>query len=638
MVKGPLRLRLRRRSDYLLGVIDALLAIGVSALAYRLRFEGDPIPGGFVSRYEGVAVALAVAWPVAARFSGLYRRGAIRLGENNTEAAVEAALVIGLALLIVDSAGLGGNVSRAWVGLVVLGLALGGVLTRGVLRRSRRLLVPLGVGLERYALVGEDAAARRLLGDLTRAPGAPFRIVGTLPADLPAEVLAERAKAMRVDGLILPTGSEPRETGRLAASLSGAGIDVLLAPGLGGLDLRVASIAILHGVPLLRAAGLSPRRRAVRGRRTRDLRHGVALLGTRGIPANYGGFETFVERLALHLVGDDIPTTVYCRSHYATEGSQWRGIRLVTLPTIRSKYFDTVAHTLLSSLHLIFTSRCRDIVLCNAANAPVLLVLRLFRCRVLLNVDGLEWRRSKWGVAGRSWYRLGEWLSVRLATVLITDADEVQTYYRVRHDSDSVMIPYGADLLERGLPGLPVDVQPDDFILYVSRWERENNPVLVAAAHAGSGVTVPLVMLGSATYDDGLDGEVRAAAGPLALLPGAVFGDGYRALQSSALCYVHATEVGGTHPALIEAMGAGNVCLVMDTPENREVAGPAGALFFADRDELSSLLVMVSTLPEAKLEVLRKQARDHARATYSWSAVGRSYEQLLRGTVDSVTR
>ena len=153
---------------------------------------------------------------------------------------------------------------------------------------------------------------------------------------------------------------------------------MLLAPGLGGLDLRVASIAILHGVPLLRAAGLTPRRRAVRSRGTRDLAHGVALLGTRGIPANYGGFETFAERLALHLTADDIRTTVYCRSHYATEGSEWRGIRLVTLPTIRSKYFDTVVHTLLSALHLVLTSRCRDVVLCNAANAPVLLVLRMF--------------------------------------------------------------------------------------------------------------------------------------------------------------------------------------------------------------------------------------------------------------------
>lgn len=623
--------RLRRRSDALLVVVDVSMCLGVCAFAYRLRFEGVALPGGILARYEGVTIALLVAWPVAARASGLYKRSALRPSEKNTEAAVEGSLGVGLALLIVDAVGLGGNVSRAWIGLVVLGLGLAGVSSRGVLRRSRRLLVPLGVGLERYALVGEDAAARRLLGDLTRAPGAPFRIVGTLPGGLSAEELARRAKEMRVDGLIVPVGAEPRQVGRLASHLSGAGIDVLLAPGLGQLELRVASIAMLHGVPLLRAAGLSPRRRAIRSSGRRSLKHGVAILGTRGIPANYGGFETFAERLALHLKGEGIPTTVYCRSHYATEGASWRGIRLVTLPTIRSKYFDTVVHTLLSALHLSLTTRCRDVVLCNAANAPVLLLLRLFRCRVLLNVDGLEWRRSKWGVAGRSWYRLGEWLSVRLATVLVTDADEVQTYYRVRHDTDSIMIPYGADSLARHLEGFPVDVEPDNFVLYVSRWERENNPVMVAAAHAESGVDAALVMLGSTTYDDELATEVHAAAGPRAILPGAVFGDGYRALQSSALCYVHATEVGGTHPALIEAMGAGNVCLVMDTPENREVAGPAGALFFADEAELAALLVKVVNLSVTELETLRERAREHARVTYSWSAVGKAYEGLLRG-------
>lgn len=629
-------LRVRRRSDPLVLLVDAACALLVALIAYRLRFEGDPVPGDLVARYQGTAVALAVAWPFAGRAGGLYRRSALRPGETNTEAAVEAALAVGLALLVVNPLLLGGDLSRAWIGLVTLGLLLAGSVSRGALRRSRRALVPFGVGLERYALVGEGAAARRLAADLTRAPGAPFRLVTTLPAHLSPNDLAVRARDLRLDGVVLPLDADPGQAGRLATALSGQGVDVLLAPAFGQLDLRVASIALLHGVPLLRAAGLSPRRVAVRTRRARHLRHGVALLGTRGIPANYGGFETFTERLALHLVGAGVRTTVYCRRHYATAGRQWCGVRLVTVATIRSKYLDTVVHTALSSLHLVLTSRTRDVVLCNAANAPVLLLLRLFRCRVVLNVDGLEWRRSKWGVAGRSWYRLGEWLSVRLASVLVTDAEEVRTYYRVRHDSDSVMIPYGADLLARDALPLPVDVAAGRFVLYVSRWERENNPLLVARAHAAAGTAAPLVMLGSATYDDGLEGEVRAAAGPLAHLPGAVFGAGYRALQSSALCYVHATEVGGTHPALIEAMGAGNLCLVLDTPENREVAGPAGSLFFGDEADLVGLLRRVDAMPAAELAERRVQARGHAERTFSWRTVGAAYVDLLQGRSPTV--
>ncbi|MHB1740396.1 MAG: DUF1972 domain-containing protein, partial [Actinomycetes bacterium] len=312
-------------------------------------------------------------------------------------------------------------------------------------------------------------------------------------------------------------------------------------------------------------------------------------------------------------------------------GPWWRGIRRVTLPTIRSKYLDTVVHTTLSVAHLVATGGPRDVVLCNAANAPLLPLLRLSGRRVVLNVDGLEWRRRKWGAPGRAWYHLGEWFSVRLASVLVTDAEEVRAYYRARHDTDSVMIPYGADPLARGEPPLPVGigVLPDSFVLYVSRWEPENNPVLVARAHAAAGTPLRLVMLGRATYDPRLDAQVRAAAVPGAVLPGAVFGDAYRGLSANARCYVHATEVGGTHPALVEAMAAGNLCLVLDTPENREVAADA-AVYFADETGLVRLLRWVDGLDADELADWRDRARSEAARRFSWASVGAAYLALLR--------
>jgi glycosyltransferase involved in cell wall biosynthesis len=613
--------------------VDAGCAALAAWAAYALRFQGDPpLPDRFLARYVGASVGLVVGVIVAHRATGLYRRAALRPRHSNVEAAVESAVLLGIALLLVNAIALDGDLSRAWIGLVTLFLILLAIASRWLLAHTRRALVPLGIGLERYALVGDDVSGRRLLDDLTRAPGAPFTVVEVLPRSLTPEALVDRAKALHVDGLILPADIDTSLAGRLGSALSGAGIDVLLSPGLGGLDLRVASIAMLHGVPLLRTAGLSPRRPAVRTPARRRPPRGVAIMGTRGIPANYGGFETFAERLALHLVGRGVPVTVYCRRHYATAGRQWQGVRLVTLPTIRNKYLDTVVHSALSSIHLITRTRIRDVVLCNAANAPVLPLLRVAGRRVVMNVDGLEWRRGKWGVAGRSWYRLGEWLSVRSSSVLVTDADEVRTYYRVRHDTDSVMVPYGADLLERGIP-LPPDLglSADGFVLYVSRWERENNPLLVARAHADSGVSLALVMLGRATYDDSLEQEVRAAAAPHAVLPGPRFGPAYTALQSNARCYVHATEVGGTHPALIEAMGAGNLCLVLDTPENREVAGP-DAWYFADADSLADLMRKAADLPTAALEPLRAASRSRAAALFSWSTVGDTYFELITGS------
>lgn len=623
-------LRFRRRSDLLLATVDTLVATGTALLAFSLRFEGEAVPEEFARRYLVASAVLVPAWILAAYLSGLYDRAVLRPGTALLQPSFAAALSAGLVLLLVNALLLEGDLSRAWIGLVVLGLLLLGAGVRRLLARLRRGLVPFGVALERYAVYGDGPVAQRLHGDLTRAAGAPFVVTELLPEHLDPEELRARAALSRIDGLVVPAGRDPGDISRLASTLSESGVEVLLAPSFGELDLRVASIAMLHGVPLLRVAGASPRRRARRQAARRDLRHGVAVLGTRGVPANYGGFETFAERLGLHLVDRGVPVTVYCRSHYATQGPSWRGIRLVTLPTIRSKYFDTVVHTFVSVLHLVLRTRVRDVVLCNAANALALPLLRLCGRRVVMNVDGLEWRRGKWGVAGRSWYRLGEWVSVRAASVLVTDAEEVRTYYRVRHDSDSVMIPYGADLLPRGLP-LPeeVPVEPDRFVLYVSRWERENNPVLVAAAHARAAVDLPLVMLGKATYDDGLDAEVRAAAGPGVHLPGPVYGDGYRGLQANALAYVHATEVGGTHPALIEAMGAGNLCLVLDTPENREVAG-AVAWMFTDEEHLAHRLREVCALSDDEREGIRARTRAFAQERYSWTSVGDAYLDLLR--------
>jgi glycosyltransferase involved in cell wall biosynthesis len=619
---------LRRRADLLLAVVDFGMGILAGYVAYSLRFGGAAVPGYYLARYEAVTLGLAVGAVIAGRASGLYRRGAIRLGESNVEPAVEAAMVVGVAIYVVNHFVANAALSRSWIGLVTLNLLVFSIGSRALIRRGRRLLVPLGIGLERYALVGDDAAGRRLLGDLVRAPGAPFLVVDVLPLHLSAAEMVGRARALRVDGLIVTGDTDPVEAGRLSGALSRAGIDLLIAPGLMGLEMRVASVAMLHGIPLLRATGLTPRIRAIRSR-PRSSRRGVAILGTRGIPANYGGFETFAERLALLFVEQGIPVTVYCRRNYATAGREWRGVRLVTLPTISNKYLDTVVHTFLSVVHLATKTRIRNVILCNAANAPVLPLLRATGRRTLINVDGLEWRRGKWGSLGRAWYLMGEWLSVHWSSVLVTDAEEVRTYYRVKYDADSVMIPYGADTISRGL-GLPAEVAaaPNRYVLYVSRWERENNPLMVARAHATAKTRLGLVMLGGATYDLALEREVRSAAVPDAVLPGAIFGDGYRALQSNALCYVHATEVGGTHPALIEAMGAGNLCLVLDTPENREVAGPY-AWYFADEEELVDLLRKADALRAPSLRRLRELSASRAADLYSWSAVADQYLSLL---------
>src|SRR5215469_6322134 len=191
----------------------------------------------------------------------------------------------------------------------------------------------------------------------------------------------------------------------------------------------------------------------------------IAILGTRGIPAHYGGFETFAQELAtrLALVGNSV--AVYCRER--PPESPWRGVELRYLPTISHKYLDTLAHTFLSTIHLLIHRP--DVALyCNAANAIFTAVPRMVGIRVALNVDGIERKRKKWNRLAKAWYLMSEWLSTFFPTVTITDALAIQDYYRERYGKESVFISYGADC-ERVTSHGTLDrlgLEPQKYFLY----------------------------------------------------------------------------------------------------------------------------------------------------------------------------
>src|SRR5262249_19617369 len=178
----------------------------------------------------------------------------------------------------------------------------------------------------------------------------------------------------------------------------------------------------------------------------------IAILGTRGIPANYGGFETFAEQLGTRLAARGHEITVYGRKHYSTTGATtYNGVNLVILTTIRQKYFDTVIHTFLSVLHAA-PRRYDAILICNAANSVFAFIPRLFGTPTLVNVDGLERKRKKWNWVGRQYYLISEWLSTFLPTAIVTDARVIQDYYATRYKKGSEMIAYGAEAARRAAP------------------------------------------------------------------------------------------------------------------------------------------------------------------------------------------
>lgn len=360
----------------------------------------------------------------------------------------------------------------------------------------------------------------------------------------------------------------------------------------------------------------------------------IALLGTRGIPANYGGFETCAEELSTRLAGLGHDVSVYCRTpHIDYPADTYNGVRLIKLPTIRTKYTDTIVHSMLSSLHAVV--RRYDVVFVfGVGNSPACAVLRAGRLPVMLNVDGLDWQREKWPAIAKFCLRVAEQLAVRVAHRTITDSPNVQAYYREQRGAVLDYIPYGADPQPLSPNGTlsAHGLEPGGYFLYVGRLEPENRVHDLVAASQAASVSRPTVVVGDAPYAPEYIAALRHQGGDRVRFTGAIYGPGYWELNQHAYTYVFPVTSSGTHPALIEAMACGNCVLVRDTPDNRNVGGDA-VRYFTSVPELTELMRWAESAP-AEVKRLGALAADRARALYDWDRVTADYlalaERLLR--------
>ncbi|MFN4295016.1 MAG: DUF1972 domain-containing protein [Thermoflexales bacterium] len=367
----------------------------------------------------------------------------------------------------------------------------------------------------------------------------------------------------------------------------------------------------------------------------------IALVGTRGVPASYSGFETCAENLGARLAQRGHQVTVYNRAHHVRFAQPiYKGMRLVRVRGIATKHLDTFTHTALSMLHAL-TQGYDALIVFIAGNAPLCLIPRLFsRARVILNVDGLDWKRRKWGGFARRYIRWSERLSTRVAHVVVTDSRRVQDYYRREYGADTAFIPYGADVTPRP----PGDVlrrfglSAGRYVLFVGRLVPENCAHHLVDAwlrllHSQC-VTrdMKCVITGDAPYvaDYIAALKARAAGEPSIIFTGYQFGDAYAELASNAAIFVETSEVGGTHPALVEAMAFGNCVVVNDTPENLETIGDAGLSYSGARGgpALAEVLAALLSQPD-EIADYRHRARLRAQAHYAWERVTDQYEALL---------
>lgn len=352
------------------------------------------------------------------------------------------------------------------------------------------------------------------------------------------------------------------------------------------------------------------------------------MVGTRGVPARYGGFETAVEEVGRRLAERGHEVVVYCRNTTpdTARPSRHLGMTLVHLPAVRSRSLETLSHSALSVGHLL-GHRVDAAFMFNAANSPLLPVLRASRIPVATHVDGLEWKRAKWGAGGRRYYRLAEALAVRWSDVLIADAQGIADYYDREFGASTSLLSYGAPQITPGADRLAeLGLQPRGYHLVVARFEPENQVDVIVEGYVRSAATKPLLVVGSAPYADAYTRRVHELADARVRFLGAVWDQAQLdQLYGNCATYLHGHSVGGTNPSLLRAIGAGAPVLGYDVDFNREVARDAGH-YFTDAATVAQLIDAAEADPDAMLSAGRR-ARVLARR-YDWERVADGYEEL----------
>lgn len=363
----------------------------------------------------------------------------------------------------------------------------------------------------------------------------------------------------------------------------------------------------------------------------------IALVGTRGVPARYGGFETCVEEVGRRLAARGHDVVVYCRRvPDEPPREEYLGMRLVHRPAVRRRSLETLSHTGLSVAHLA-RHRVDAAVVFNSANAPWLPVLRAARIPVATHVDGLEWQRAKWGRVGKRYYRVAESLAVRWSDALIADAQGIADYYRQRFAVGTTVIAYGAPVVDRDASRLnELSLAADGYHLAVARFEPENHVDLIVDGYRRSGASLPLVVVGSAPYSDAYTERVRMLADDRVRFLGGVWDQELLdQLYANARTYLHGHSVGGTNPSLLRALGAGTATTAYDVVFNREVLGDTGRWFLTPDDVAREV-----EIAESDPEGTRRRGQDALveAERYDWDDVAERYEQLCMDLAAGVRR
>lgn len=364
----------------------------------------------------------------------------------------------------------------------------------------------------------------------------------------------------------------------------------------------------------------------------------ISIIGSRGYPYLYSGYETLVKNIGERMVTGGAQVTVYCHSYlFAQKPKQLNGIQLKYIPTIKSKSLSQPIHSFLAFWHAAFSNA--DVVLVlNVSNGPFGIITRLFKKPTLINVDGLEWKRPKWKGFGAIYFKWAAKMAVRFMDLIVTDAVAMQTIYKNEFNTDSVVITYGADGNKGASEALlnKWQLQTQDYYLIVGRMIPDNNSDIIIEGFINSSSTKKLVIVGDVPYQDAYATKIKSYQDDRLVFTGYITnGDELASLYKYCFAYMHGHEFGGTNPTLLKAMANGCAIGAIDTVFSREVLqnDQFGTYFKKDIYALSNWFQWAEANTE-KLSALRLIVSNGLNEKYDWDLVTDLYLYHLKALVN----
>src|SRR5687768_1815703 len=350
---------------------------------------------------------------------------------------------------------------------------------------------------------------------------------------------------------------------------------------------------------------------------------------------HFTGFETGFGEIAPRLVEMGHEIVMYCRRGSFPPDMrvpEYKGVRLVYVPSPGGKNFSGIIATFFAVVHALAAGRYDVFFFVNVGMGHHAALCRLFGHKVVMNVNGLDWTRAKWGPIARLYFLSAAHSAVKFCTELVTDADAMKDFYTERFRKNTTMIAYGAYVESARNPELvrQFGVEPDDYYLIASRLIPENHADLIADAFLASGTRRKLVIAGGANYDSDFHRKLRSLPRDKVILTGHIDDqEVIRELHCNCFAYLHGHSVGGTNPSLLKAMGYGNCILALDTVFNREVLADGGIFFPRDAAVLAGLIREIESEP-VRVASLRRMGPERIRDNYSWEKIASQYAELFR--------